>query len=217
MSSHFTIPLITQLCAPPQFEYRFHPMLEGRLDPALFQATVDECNKIFRDYGGTGNGCLNKGWICFPLMGCFCVQSCRLRRARRAVKIFLLAECQRIYLSLGIHLQIRKQASSYVDSTGRFHKEMAIHLRVDVAKVLSPQLPSYQSPLYHPAGDDSLPSDSLDQVEYFSDLQEDAKLDSIVFPSSNSSDHSDFMMPPPPPYYHASPIDEVSESTSLLS
>ncbi|MBX9715634.1 MAG: hypothetical protein K2X42_03465, partial [Burkholderiaceae bacterium] len=54
------------------------------------------------------------------------------------MKTFLRAECQRIYLSSGVHLQLEKQGDSYIDVHGNYHTKIRRHIRVDVALNQSP-------------------------------------------------------------------------------
>ena len=148
-------------------------------------------------------------------MCCFCVQSCRTRVGFQELKIFLRSESQRVYLPLGIHLQLHKRDRSYVDSEGRYHKEIARHIRVDVARTLSTRLTGYSStPLYHAAGDDAFcppdlhsspppyPDSLQSTSQYFSLPQEDFKPSGIVFsspvrPTSDLVESGDFTMPVP--------------------
>lgn len=203
MSAHFKLRLQKEACGPAQFETRYDAMLRGRVSEDQFDATIQECNRILRVHSGHGLGCLNIGWVCFPFLCCFCVQEYRTRRALKEVKIFLRTESQRIYLGLGIHLQLQKKDVSYVDVNGRYHSEVRRHIRIDVA-VCPPA-----SVLHFPSSTSSTPLTSPPSPLHH------LSTSSLLSPSSSNSSLSSNL--PTTPYSHlSSPPSLCHDSTNYL-
>eukprot|EP01092_Planopodium_desertum_P009002 TRINITY_DN38366_c1_g1_i2.p1 TRINITY_DN38366_c1_g1~~TRINITY_DN38366_c1_g1_i2.p1 ORF type:complete len:177 (+),score=36.96 TRINITY_DN38366_c1_g1_i2:48-578(+) len=115
---------------PPQFEATYSVMLQNRVTPAEFSATINRVNQIMAE---RGTGICNLGCIAPCFCCCLVVSGVKNNKALAFAGAFLEQENARFYIPKGVQWSIRTRTTHRYDWEGQDHVSVQTWIHIEVS------------------------------------------------------------------------------------